>query len=147
MEAPPFEVLEHTADVGLVARGKNLSELFCNAGRGMFSLICDASAVQKKETVPIELRDETLDFLFFDWLDELLFLTSARRYVFCDFTAEVNVGQPPSAVEFAVRGAAAGERMDRRRHDLRLEIKAVTYHELKVAKQGDIWTATVIFDV
>ena len=139
MEATPFEILEHTADVGLVARGSDLSELFRNAARGMFSLICDTSRVQKKETVPIEVRDENLDFLFFAWLDELLYLTSARRFVFCDFAAEVTEG--------AARGAAMGERMDPARHDLRLEIKAVTYHELKVVKQNNLWTATVIFDV
>ncbi len=139
MEGPPFEILEHTADVGLLARGENLSQLFGNAARGMFSLICDLSRVQKKERVPIEVRDEDLDYLFFAWMDELLFLTSARRLLFCDFTVEVGDG-------FA-RGVAMGERMDRSRHDLRLEIKAVTHHELKVMKQGDIWTATVLFDV
>ena len=139
MEKPPFEIMEHTADVGLIARGDDLSELFCNAARGMFSLVCDTSSVRANESVPIEVRDENLDYLFFAWLDELLFLTSAKRFVFCDFKADVRNG--------VARGTAIGEHMDPSRHDLHLEIKGVTYHELKVARQGDLWTATVIFDV
>jgi SHS2 domain-containing protein len=105
----------------------------------MSSLVCDTATVRNKEAAPIVVRDENLDYLFFAWLDELVFLTSAKRFLFCDFKADVRNG--------VARGIAIGEHMDPSRHDLRLEIKAVTYHELKVARQGDLWTATVIFDV
>ena len=139
MTNPPFEVFEHTADMGLRAYGADLSELFVNGARGMFDIMCDASSVKREMELPVEERDDEIEYLFAAWLNEMLYLFTARRMVLCDCRAAVGDG--------VVRGVAIGERLDLKRHRLRTEIKAVTHHELRVTKEGDIWTAQVIFDV
>lgn len=139
MDRPPFTYLEHTADVGVRAFGDDVRELFSNAARGMFSLICASGEIRPVETREIELAEEDPAYLLADWLEELLFRFSVDRFLFADFQGEVGDGR--------VVGKALGETYDPGRHELDTEIKAVTYHGLKVERSGDIWTAEVIFDI
>jgi SHS2 domain-containing protein len=139
MVQQPFDIVEHTADVGLIARGESLSEVFRNGARGMFTIICDPSAVRQEIVVPVDLEDPDPAYLYFLWLDELIYHFSADRMAFADFEIEVADGR-------AV-GRAKGERIDPVRHDVRLEIKAVTYHGLEVKRTGALWIAQVLFDV
>lgn len=139
MDRPPFSYLEHTADVGVRACGADKTELFRNAARGMFSIICASRDIRSAESQSIELAEDDLAYLLADWLEELLYRFSVKKFLFADFQGEVDGGY--------VAGNALGETYDPGRHELDTEIKAVTYHGLKVERSGDIWTAEVIFDI
>ncbi len=135
-----FELFDHTADVGLRIRAADLNTLFADAARAMFSvMVGDLAAVRPLEEVQINMAADDLDALLRDWLGELLYTFHVRRLVFCDFTVSVSNG--------GMQGTARGEPMDPVRHRLDVEIKAVTWHGLKVERTGDDWLAEVIVDI
>ena len=136
-----YETFEHTADLGLRVRAADLDGLFAEAGRGLFSLmIANLEDVRLVEEVSLGVVGEDLDYLLFDWLNELLFLFESRRLVLAQF--EVRVTQT------SVQATARGETFDPLRHRAEHEVKAITYHELKVVQEPDGgWLAEVIVDI
>ena len=135
-----YETFDHTADIGIRARSDTLNGLFENAARGLFSVILtnlDSVRCVKKTT--IELKGDRRDDLLFDWLAELLYTFETQRIVFGRF--EVELG------ENGLSAVAWGEPLDDARHELDMEIKAVTYHGLKVEPEGQGWLAEVIVDL
>ena len=135
-----FETFDHTADVGLRIRAADLNTLFADAAQAMFSVMAgDLGAVRPTEEVCITLGADDLDALFRDWLGELLYTFHVRKLVFSDFTVAV--------CERGLQGTARGEPIDEARHKLDVEIKAVTWHGLKVERTSDGWLAEVIVDI
>ena len=132
-----YEELDHTADVGIRAYGASLEELFVNAAAGMFSLITDLEAVRPKGEVEVRVEGEDLGERMVNWLQELLFLHETQHLLLCDFDVEFQGN--------AVRGQARGEKIDKPRHELRLAVKAVTYHHLKIDPSKGV--AEIIFDI
>ena len=135
-----YETFDHTADVGLRIRTGDLNTLFAEAARAMFSVMAgDLEAVRPTEEVRIELAADDLEALLRNWLGELLYTFHVRKLVFSDFTVSVSEG--------GLQGTARGEPMDAVRHELDVEIKAVTWHGLKVERTADGWLAEVIVDI
>jgi SHS2 domain-containing protein len=135
-----YETFDHTADVGLRIRAADLDTLFADAARAMFSVMAgDLDAVRPTEEVSITLAADDLDALLRDWLGELLYTFHVRKLVFSDFSV--------SACQTGLQGTARGAPMDEVRHKLDVEIKAVTWHGLKVERTSDGWLAEVIVDI
>ena len=132
-----YEEIEHTADVGIRAYGKTPSALFESAAEGMFSLIANPAKVEPKGEVEIRLRAEDLPQLLGAWLSELLFLHETQHLLFSKFQVRVR--------GTTLEAHARGEAIDKRRHELKLAVKAVTYHRLSVDPVKGV--AEVIFDV
>ena len=137
---PPFEVFEHTADVGIVAHGADLRALFANAAQGMFSLMADLSGVEEREQRSIEVAARDREALLVSWLTELLYYLDAEEMLFRRFEID-------ELSDTRLRGRAFGERIDRDRHDLRLGVKAVTRHMLEIAPENGGYRATVLLDI
>lgn len=137
-----FEVIEHTADVGLRVEAAQLDELFATAAQGLFSLIVDnPQAIEPRETVRFELDAEDREGLFVDWLRELIYRFETEQWLFCKFQIELADG------DRRMRADCRGERADWSRHQPDNELKAVTYHGLRVAPVPSGWEAEVIFDI
>lgn len=135
-----YETFDHTADLGLRIRAADLDTLFVDAARALFSTVIeDLTAVEPRQQVDIELAGDELDLLLFDWLKELLYRFDAEQLVFCRFAAHV--------AKDKLNGTAWGESLDRARHVLEHEVKAITYHGLKVERTPDGWVAEVIVDI
>jgi SHS2 domain-containing protein len=135
-----FETFEHTADIGLRVRTESLDDLFAEAGRAFFSLIvANPEAIRPVQQVEFELAGSRRDDLFFDWLSELLYTFATRRLLLAEFDVRVRGG--------GLSALARGEPLDRRRHELDLEVKAITYHGLKVEQAAGVWLAEVIVDI
>jgi len=135
-----YEIFDHTADLGLRIRADDLEGLFAEAARALFSaIVTNPEDVRPAETTAIELEAEQRDELLRDWLAELLYLFHAEHRLFAEFTVELDGPR--------LKATAAGEPIDPTRHDLDSEIKAVTYHGLKVEHDGDGWLAEVIVDL
>lgn len=135
-----YEILEHTADVGLKAFGKTLEEAFENAAEGMFDLITDKSNIEEVGEYTIELTADDLEQLLVDWLSELVFLHSANNLVFGDFNIDLK-GETNK-----LSANVWGEKFDTSKHGQGVEIKAVTYHMLKVKKKRP-FSVQVLFDI
>jgi SHS2 domain-containing protein len=135
-----YETFEHTADLGLRARAADLDTLFTEAAHALFSAIVEDSAtVRPQQAVTIELTGDDREFLLFDWLKALLYHFDARHLVFGRFEVKVR--------DDGLTATAWGEPLDRSRHLLDREVKAITYHGLRVAKVADGWEAEVIVDI
>ena len=135
-----YETFEHTADLGLRVRAADLDTLFAEAAQGLFAIIvADLDTVEAKEKITFEIPGPASDLLLFDWLNELLYTYESRRLLLARFEVHVS--------EQGLSAVALGEPVDRARHALEHEIKAITYHALKLERQADGWLAEVIVDI
>jgi SHS2 domain-containing protein len=121
-----FEVLEHTADAGIVARGATPAEAFAQAARGMYALMVDIDRVAPREAREIALEAPDLEHLLAHWLVELLYLTETEGLVFSSFDVDVN----PEL--HTLRARVHGDLLNEEHHDAGYDVKAVTYHGLEV---------------
>lgn len=135
-----YELIDHTADVGVKAYGKSLSEAFENAAKGMFDIITDSSEIENIGQYNIELEAPDLEQLLVDWLSELLFLNSAKNVVFGFFKVEIDDKKNKLSAK------VFGEKFDISKHKAGAEIKAVTYHMLEVKKKKP-FRVQVLFDI
>ena len=132
-----FEEIEHTADAAIKAYGRSRKALFENAAAGMFSLITDLRKVRPRGEILVRTTAEDIEQLMVHWLQELLYAYDAQGLLFSKF--DVNIRG------LNLRAKARGEAIDRARHPLRLNLKAVTYNNLVVDPRAGY--ATVVFDI
>jgi SHS2 domain-containing protein len=135
-----FEVFDHTADLGLRIQAADLSGLFAEGGRALSSVIVsNPDAVQPRDSLMLHVAGSDLEYLFVDWLDELLFLFESKRFLASEFETELD--------DTGLSATVRGEPCDPARHVLAHEVKAVTYHGLTVEQSSDGWRAEVILDI
>jgi len=133
-----FELIEHTADIGLKAYGKSLPEAFANAAYGMFSIIADLGEVKEVEKRRVEISENDVESLLFEWLNRLLYYFDVEGLIFKRF----------DIIKFGEKYLAAdcrGEKYATSRHHLKLGVKSATYHMLEVDRVKN--QVQVIFDV
>lgn len=135
-----YEVIPHTADIGIRAYGKDLRELFKNTAYGMFDIIADLDGLTGSVTQSIEVKASNKEELLVAWLGELLYNFYTKQIIFFDFDIE-------ELNETHLKAKASGRHIGENRNRLKTEIKAVTYHELKIEEKQGNFSATVIFDV
>ena len=141
-----FELIDHTADVGLRVWGKDWKELFELAAKGMTSLIVDPLCVNKKERKSLQLKEDDLETLLITWLREILYLME-KGMVFSDFQVQGDVFSHHIKENYTVRALLMGEKIDLKRHDICTEIKAITRHGLSISRCRNHWRANILFDV
>jgi SHS2 domain-containing protein len=140
MELAMFETFDHTADLGLRIRSADLDTLFVEAAQALFSVIVeDLSTVQANQRIDVQLQGDDREFLLFDWMGELLYHFDAEHLLFSKFEVHVRAD--------GLAASAWGEPLDRSRHVLDHEVKAITYHGLRVEQVGGEWEAEVIVDI
>lgn len=130
------------ADAAFETVGGTLEELFRDAATATFEVMADTKTVEPVLTRKIRIENETVDGLLIDWLSELVFIKDSESLLFSVF--DVNIRKNDI---YVLKGAAKGEKIDRGKHKLRSDVKAVTYHMLDVKKTEDIWTARVVLDI
>lgn len=128
---PRFEVIDHTADVGIVAYGKDLKEAFANAAFGMFSLIADLEKVRGSISREIDVQSTDQEALLVDWLNELLYLFDVEHIIFKRF-------EITALSQKKLKAKVYGEKIDTSRHQLKTAVKAATYHMLKIEKNKGV---------
>ena len=138
-----FEVIEHTADMGIKAYGKDLSELFTNAAYGMASSITDLEKVNPKDVEDISLEAENKEELLVSWLNEIIYLSASQSMLFSKFeVSEID--------DRHLKARIFGEEFDIDRHKIETEFKAATYHRLKISNSTlpeGVLQAEIIFDI
>ncbi len=119
-----YKLLDHTADIRIQAFGTDLNEIFENSAYALFDQIVDLSTVVPKGEEKIEIEARSADSLLVDYLNELIFIESAMGILFSSFSVNVRGTH--------LRSSARGEKIDRKRHLLKDDVKAVTYHMLEL---------------
>ena len=135
-----FELIDHTADIGIVAYGAGLPQAFANAARALFSLIVEPDTVSERTFRDIELSAPDEESLLVAWLNELIFLFDTEQLLFRRFDITM-----PGAGCLKARGY--GEKVDTSRHTLKTGVKAATYHMLSVEQGEGGCKVRVIFDI
>ena len=135
-----FELLSHTADIGIKVKAKTLEELFENAAFGMFSISADLPKIKPIERIEIEIEAENLNELFLNWLRELIYQFNTTYILFKEFTIQ-QIGDKE------LKALVWGEKIENKKNIVNAEIKAVTYCDFKLEKKYSLWEAQVIFDV
>ena len=133
-----FQLIEHTADIGLTAYGSNLAEAFANAAYGLFSIITEPNRVREVESLAVAVNAEDAEGLLFNWLNHLIYVFEVEHLLFKGFDIT-------EFTEHDLKATCQGERYDPSRHQLKLGVKSATYHMLKVNGEKD--RVQVIFDV
>jgi len=133
-----YRLIEHTADIGLIAYGRTLAEAFGNAAYGMFSIIAELKTVREVEPRRIELEGNDLEGLLFDWLNTLLYFFDTDTLLFKRFDISELTGNQLKAICY-------GEKYDPSRHRLKIGVKSATYYMLKVDREKN--RVQVIFDI
>ena len=129
------------ADAAFVAQGKTIEELFANCALAAFEVMVDTKGLSLQERKDIELENEKIEELLVDWLSELIFLKDRDKILFKSFKIDIKKNS-----EYKLKAQALGERVDVKKHKLRSDVKAVTYHLLEVKKKKN-WEAKVILDI
>jgi SHS2 domain-containing protein len=135
-----FEILDHTADIGIIAYGADVKELFSNAALALFSLITEPESVEEKLHLDLEVSSEDRDSLLVEWLNELIYFFDANHILFNRFDIE-------SLTHNELKATCHGEGFDPLKHKIKRGVKAATYHMLKLDKNSDGYKAQIILDI
>ena len=130
-----YEVLEHPADLKIRAYGKDLPELFSNTLKGMFGS-CRPKMTNENVVREIQIKADSLENLLVDFLSEALYLSDINNEIYLDADFQI-------LTDKELKAKIKGQKVA----GLDIEIKAVTWHDLEIKKEGEQWQATVLFDI
>jgi Uncharacterized conserved protein len=135
-------LLDHTGDVGFVARAESVEGVFEESAKALFAVILDdVERVRSESALPVEIGEAVdREDLLVRFLGELLFLHDAKDWVFCG-------ARVAFLSSIALRGEALGERFDPAQHRIARQVKAVTYHHLLLSEDRGGWSARVVLDL
>ena len=136
----PFRVLEHTADIGFEAFGQSREEVFANAARALCDLTVDLDCIELREALPIRVEGRDPASLLVNWLSEILYLHDAEGWLFGEF-------EFGALADTSLAVVARGERFNSARHQAKLLVKAITYHQLVLEQTPSGWRAQVYVDI
>lgn len=135
-----YEQFPHTADIGIRVYGATMKALFKNAAFAMFDIIADLEGLKPSVTESVALQAQDYEELLIAWLDELLYRFYTKQLIFSDFEIE-------ELDESKIKARAFGRPIAANRNRLKTEIKAATYHNLKIDKASDGYTVEIVLDV
>jgi len=135
-----FEVIDHTADVGIIVYGTEIKQVFTNAAAALFSLITDLGNIREELKYDLEVASEDRESLLVEWLNELIYLFDTEHVLLKRFDVQ-------SLSNTRLKVTCYGEKIDSSRHRIKTGVKAATYHMLRIDKDNKGYKAQVIFDI
>jgi SHS2 domain-containing protein len=135
-----YELLDHTADVGIRVWADDVKGLFQEAAKALFDIITDLEKVEVHLDREVAVQGSGQEELMVAWLSELLYLHEVEELLFCDFALSEVDGRD-------VKGVAMGEKFYEGRHCIKTAVKAITYHQLEIQEKDGRWYAQIIFDI
>ena len=132
-----------TADVAFEATGKSLEEAFTSAAEATLNVMIDEpDRIERKEAVDVELENDELEMLLFDFLNELVYYKDSRKLLL-----RVDEIKIEDEGQFRLAAKLYGEKLDPLKHPLGADVKAVTLHRFSLSKSDDGWKATAVLDI
>ena len=137
---PVYELMDHTADLGIRVKGKDLIDLFENGGRALLNLMVRVRSRGKSVPLSLKVEGNDLPDLMVRWLSEILYLFEGEKVL----ATSIKINSLSSTgLEATLRTSP----YDPRIHEIIREIKAVTYHGIEVIEKKGLWEASIIFDL
>ena len=135
-----FKILDHPADIGIEIKGKSLEDLFINAALGTTSLMIEQHEIAANTKKEINLKGNDMENLFIKWLDEVIYLFDAEGFLIKNVLVE-------TLRATSLHTILQGEKYNKTKHEIKLYLKSVTYHQLEIKQTKEGWEAKVFFDV
>jgi SHS2 domain-containing protein len=135
-----YRVTPRQSDLAVKVLGNSQADLFANSAFALFDVMTDVEKVAIKDRMPLEVEGADRDDLMVNWMRELLYLYQGSGYLLKEFHIR-------EAKDTSVKAEVFGEKIDPDRHEIKKEILAVAYHQGRMQKTGDQWTAQVIFEI
>ncbi|OGG43968.1 MAG: hypothetical protein A3F84_13035 [Candidatus Handelsmanbacteria bacterium RIFCSPLOWO2_12_FULL_64_10] len=142
----PYRFLEDVsiADVAFEAWGDTVEEMFVAAAEATLNvMVADLETIARQTRRSIRVESDALDLLLFNFLQELIYYKDAERLLLLAERVQVETGHAP----LSASADLAGEELDAARHDLLVDVKAVTLHRFRVAQSERGWEAFIILDI
>lgn len=135
-----YDFIEHTGDIGIRVYGQTHRDLFQNAFNAFFKILIEPEQVKPSRERMIVVENEGWERLLVSWLSEFLYMFETDHWLFrtCDIQ---------SLDENHVQAVGRGEKFDPKRHEIKTEVKAVTYHQLSIQKKNGLWETNIILDI
>ena len=139
-----FRFLENVAiaDAAFQAEAESIEELFQTCAQATFEVMADTKTIEHKCKEGVELVGENLEELLFGWLAELIYLKDIKSMLFSKFDMKIQKKDG-----YRLTASIWGEPVDQKKHKVRVDVKAITYHLLEVKRTDNKWTAKVILDI
>ncbi len=131
-----------TADVAIESRGDTLEELFTASAIATFEVMVDTGSVQPEIKKALHLENSEIDGLLFDWIAEIIYLKDAEFMLFGKYDIKIT-----KAKNYCLDAEIFGEEIDQSKHDLRCDVKAITFHLFEVYEKNGKWIARFILDI
>ncbi|MFC1863632.1 archease [Thermodesulfobacteriota bacterium] len=138
--SPEYTLIDHTADLGITVQGNDLADLFQKSGNALTHLLIEDCSSKKPNPMKISISGNDLEDLMVRWLGEILYLFEGEGQV----VSSIRINSISDKRLHAILELTPFAPLT---HKILREIKAVTYHQIKVAKKDDIWETNVIFDL
>lgn len=146
-----YELIDHTADLGILVSGNDMNQLFANAANALSEILTDTSKVDGVVRKEISVDGYDLEQLMINWLHEVLYYYEVDSFLFQRFDVREIVvpilekSSPRSP--YTIRALCFGETFDIEKHIILTEVKAVTHHQIEIKEDGGKWQARIIFDL
>lgn len=148
MDSDRYRYLEHSTDAIVQAHGSSLEELFENSAMGLVNIMFDIDKVENRQSETIIASDENLENLLFDWLEKVLLKIFIDQIVLSRFS--IRFFEKHKNLEekrYFLEAQVGGEKVNYDKHNYKIEIKAITYHELKIQRTDTSYVATFLVDL
>jgi SHS2 domain-containing protein len=148
LDSEGYKYLEHSTDAFVQAHGSSLEELFENCAKGLVNTMFDIHKVENRRSVTIRAEGEDLEGLLYDWLEKVLLKILIKHIVLSRFS--IKICERPSNGEekrHFLEALAEGEKVNYKKHNYKIEIKAITYYELKIRRVRSRYMATFLVDL
>ena len=140
---PAYKFLEHTADILFQAKAETLGELFEQCALAVEESMIKLKQIQPKKEIKIKGKNLKLEYLLFDFLNDLLFYKDAQQLLFSKFKCTVK----ETKNGYELTGSAFGEKLNPDKHEQKVDVKAITMHMFEVKKKGKSWMVQVLIDI
>lgn len=135
-----YRLMTRQSELAVKVVGNSQADLFANSAFALFDVMTDVEKIEIKERLPLEVEGADRDDLMVNWMRELLYLYQGSGYLLREF-------QVREVKDTLVKADVCGEKIDPDRHEIKKEITAVAYHQSRMDKTGNQWTAQLIFEV
>jgi SHS2 domain-containing protein len=138
-----YRFLDHMTDAVIEAYGTTLEEAFENAAKALCDTMIDLKTVRPKREINFSTKGNDLYSLLFNWLDKVMLLLVADWIAMSQFSVKINQQNN----SYLLEGTARGEPLELDRHRYKVEIKAVTYHEMEIRQEKGMITVRFLLDL
>ncbi len=135
-----YRLMTRQSELAVKVVGNSQADLFANSGFALFDVMTNVEKIEIKERLPLEVEGVDRDDLMVNWMRELLYLYQGSGYLLREF-------QVREVKDTLVKADVCGEKIDPDRHEIKKEVSAVAYHQSRMEKTGNQWTAQLVFEV